>query len=105
VVLSSVGVVEESPVSSVDPSDDEESTLGGSKSVGGESLLSPVDPSDDEESPVSPVDPSDDEESPVSPVEPLAYRVVEAGKITKVAIKNNNKLDIRFNVSFTTYVF
>ena len=49
--LFSVGVADEPALlSSVDPSDDDESTLGGRKSDGGESALSSVDPSDDDES-------------------------------------------------------
>ena len=65
-VLFSVDVADESPLSSVDRSDDVESTLGGSKSVGGESLLSSLDPVSDDESLLSSLDPVSDDESLLS---------------------------------------
>ena len=89
---------------SVDPSDDDESTLGGKKSDGDESPVS-VDPSDDA-SLLSSVDPlpelhsefSNIIEHPslLSSVDPLAYMNAEAGKIIEIIIKNINEIVIRF---------
>jgi hypothetical protein len=83
-VLFSVGVVDKSALSSVDPLDDE-STLSGRKSDGGES-------------PVSSVDPLSDAPSLLS-VDPLAYMIAEAGKTIDIIIKNINEIFIRFTVA------
>jgi hypothetical protein len=93
----------ESSLSSVDPSDVDESTLGGKKSDGVESSLSSVDPSDVDESLLSSVDPLSESQtefnniehpSLLSPVDPLAYMIIEAGKTIETITKKINKIFI-----------
>jgi len=102
--LSSVDVADESPLSSVDVADDVESTLGGSKSVGGELLLSSLDPVSDDESLLSSVDPVSDVPSLLS-VDPLAYMIAEVGETIEIIIKNINEILIRFIVAIAMTLY